>query len=245
MTDRKRWGIIYSIAFVIMIGTNYLVGGDVGNIADQDQAIIQPASYVFSIWGLIYVLLAIWIIRLFVRKDDPSPIYKSIHYWLVANFALNALWIVVFTQVWLIASTVVIVGLLITLIVIYKKLTRHGNHWFDRIPFSIYFGWVTVATIVNIIDTVNGQGIDELIGLNEYQWTLILLVIATLIALFVSLVHKDWLYPLVFAWAYVGIIIENENQLFLLTIIAGAGVVFHLLASAIVGFDKMRSRAER
>lgn len=245
MTDRKRWGIIYSVAFVIMVGVNYLVGGNVGNIANQDQAIIQPASYVFSIWGVIYVLLAIWIIRLFIRKDDPSPIYKSIHYWLVSNFALNAFWIVVFTQVWLIASTIVIIGLLITLIVIYKKLTRHGIHWFDRAPFSIYFGWVTVATIVNIIDTVNGQGIEELIGLNEYQWTLILLVIATLIALFVSLFHKDWLYPLIFAWAYIGIIIENENQLFLLTIISGAGVVFHLLASAIVGFDKMRSRTDR
>ena len=245
MTDRKRWGIIYSVAFVIMVGVNYLVGGNVGNIANQDQAIIQPASYVFSIWGVIYVLLAIWIIRLFIRKDDPSLIYKSIHYWLVVNFALNALWIVVFTQVWLIASTIVLIGLLITLIVIYKKLTRHGIHWFDRAPFSIYFGWVTVATIVSIIDTVNGQGIEDLIGLNEYQWTLILLVIATLIAFFVSLFHKDWLYPLVFAWAYIGIIIENENQLFLLTIISGAGVVFHLLASTIVGFDKMRSRTDR
>ncbi|GAA0477584.1 hypothetical protein GCM10008936_04780 [Alkalibacterium indicireducens] len=51
--------------------------------------------------------------------------------------------------------------------------------------------------------------------------------------------------PLLFAWAYIGIIIENENQLFLLTIISGVGVVFHLLASAIVGFDNMRSRAER
>ncbi|PRY82828.1 DUF4149 domain-containing protein [Alkalibacterium olivapovliticus] len=243
MSIKKRFGLLYSIAFIFMIGMNYLVGAigtDVGTVADENQAIIQPAGYVFSIWGLIYVLLAIWIIRLFLLNNNRSQVYEELHYWPVANFILNALWIVVFTQRWILASVIVIIGLLITLVVIYKKLTKMSTGRFDRVPFSVYFGWGTVATIVNIVDWVKDQGIEELIGLDEYQWTLILLVIATIIAVFVALAHMDWIYPLVFVWAFSGIIVENENQLFLLTIVCAMGIVFHVLASSIVGFSNIK-----
>ncbi|MCC5894765.1 MAG: tryptophan-rich sensory protein [Alkalibacterium sp.] len=241
MSTKQRFGIIYSVAFVVMIAMNYLVGSDVGTIADENQAIIQPAGYVFSIWGLIYILLAIWIIRLFFLNHERDQVYETLHYWPIANFILNAMWIVAFTQRWLLASVIIIIGLLITLIVIYKKITKTSSDWFDRVPFSVYFGWGTVATIVNIVDLVKDEGIEEVAGLNEYQWTLILLVIATVIALFVSLAHMDWIYPLVFVWSFAGIIVENENQLFLLTIVAGMGIVFHILAASIVGFSKIKT----
>lgn len=241
MSTKQRFGIIYSITFVIMIAINYLIGTDVGTVANQNQAIIQPAGYAFSIWGLIYALLAIWIIRLFLLNHDRDHVYEQLHYWPVANFILNAMWIIAFTQEWILASVIIIAALLITLIVIYKKITKISTDWFDRIPFSVYFGWGTVATIVNIVDWVKNQGIEEVAGQNEYRWTLILLVVATVIAVFVSLAHSDWIYPLVFVWSFAGIIVENENQLFLLTIVSGMGIVFHLLASSIVGFSKIKN----
>ncbi|MCC5889215.1 MAG: tryptophan-rich sensory protein [Alkalibacterium sp.] len=243
MTERKKLGLIYSIAFVIMLALNYWTANDVGMIARQDQVIIQPASYVFSIWGLIYILLLFWLIRLFVVDDEKEVVYDKLSYWPVANFILNGMWIIAFTQEWKLASVIIITALLITLIVIYLKITKYRTHWFDRVPFSVYFAWGTVATIVNIVDWVNDMEIEEVLGLNEYQWTLILLVIATGIALLVSLVRMDWIYPLVFVWTYVGIIIENENQLFLLTIICAMGIVFQVLGSTIVLFERIRRRS--
>lgn len=243
MTERKRMGVFYSIAFLIMLFLNYLSATDVGMIADQDQVIIQPAGYVFSIWGIIYFLLFIWLIRLFTVKDDKDTIYDHLGYWPVANFILNGTWIIAFTQEWKLFSVIIIVALLVTLLVIYEKIMKYRIHWYDRVPFSIYFAWGTVATIVNIVDWVNDLGIEEILTLNEYQWTLILLVIATVIALVVALVNMDWLYPIVFVWTYVGIIIENENQLFLLTIVAAMGIVFQVLGSTIVIFEKIRRKS--
>lgn len=243
MTERKKLGLFYSIAYAIMIALNYWSATDVGMIADQDQVIIQPAGYVFSIWGLIYILLILWLIRLFTVDDNKDSIYDHLSYWPVANFILNGMWIIAFTQEWKLASVVIIIALLVTLLVIYEKIMKYRKHWFDRVPFSVYFAWGTVATIVNIVDWVNDLEIEEVLGLNEYQWTLILLVIATVIALIVALVNMDWIYPLVFVWTYVGIIIENENQLFLLTIIAAMGIVFQVLGSTIVLFERIRRRS--
>lgn len=239
MTGKKQLGIVYSITFILMLAVNYITAMDVGMVADQDPAIIQPAGYVFSIWGIIYVLLFIWIVRLFFTKYGHERVYESVHYWPIANFILNALWIVAFTQEWYLASVIIIIFLLVTVLVIYKHILHVSSSWFDRAPFSIYFGWVTVATIVNIFTWVKEMGIEEIIGFNEYQWTLALLIIGTLIAIFVSLIHKDWLYPLVFAWAYMGIIIENDYQFFWLTVVCGASIFFHLLVAVYTGIKRV------
>lgn len=240
MTAKKRLGIIYSITFILMLVVNYFTATDVGMVADDNPAIIQPAGYVFSIWGVIYLLLAIWIVRIFLKNNTSDRVYESVHYWVVANFILNGLWIIAFTQLWYLASVIIIIGLLITLVVIYKKISHVSTSWFDRLPFSIYFGWVTVATIVNINTWVKQMGVEEVLGFDEYQWTLALLVIATGIAVFVSLVHLDWLYPLVFAWAYVGIILRNDYELFWLTAVCGASILIHLGVSLYTGVKRAK-----
>lgn len=243
MPLKKKFGIIYSISFIVMLALNYLSSTDVGDIADQEQAIIQPAGYVFSIWGLIYLLLLIWLIRLFISRNGEKLISK-LQYWPPANFILNGLWIVAFTQEWFLSSVIIILALLTTLIVIYKKIDQNPLHWFNRIPFSVYFAWGTVATIVNVFRWLLDLEVEEFLGLNEYQWTLILLIIATGIAMFVSLVHLDWIYPLVFVWTYVGIIVEHENQLFLLMVVCAMAIVFQVLAAAIVGFVRLKQKVK-
>lgn len=240
MTVKKRLGIIYSITFILMLIVNYITSTDVGMIADEDPAIIQPAGYVFSIWGIIYLLLAIWIVRMFLKNNNSDRVYERIHFWPVGNFVLNGLWIIAFTQRWYLTSVIIIIALLVTLVVIYLKISHVSTVWFDRFPFSIYFGWGTVATIVNIVTWVKEMGIEEVLGFNEYQWTLALLIIATGIALLVSLVHHDWLYPLVYAWAYAGIILRNDYDLFWLTVVCGAGILIHLGASLYTGIRRAR-----
>ena len=74
MSSQKRWATGYLIAFIVMIFLNYWSGTNVGSVADANQAIIQPAGFTFSIWGLIYVLLFAWIIKLFFSGDGPSEI---------------------------------------------------------------------------------------------------------------------------------------------------------------------------
>ncbi|MFO8068393.1 MAG: tryptophan-rich sensory protein [Alkalibacterium sp.] len=240
MRSKKQLGIIYSMWFILMLVVNYITATDVGMVADQDPAIIQTARYVFSIWVVIYLLLFIWIARLIFSKHNQNRVYDSVQYWPIANFILNGLWIIAFTEGWYLASIIIIVALLITLLIIYKNISGISSHWFNRLPFSIYFGGVTVVALVNIMTWIREMGIEEVLGFDEYQLTLALLIFGTVIAVFVSLINRDWLYPLVFAWAYTGIIIETDYQFFWLTVVCGSSIFFHLLASVYTGGKRIR-----
>ncbi|WP_208561004.1 TspO/MBR family protein [Marinilactibacillus kalidii] len=220
MTKNKKFGILYLIVFAIMIFLNYWSATDVGSTADSQQALIQPAGFAFSIWGLIYLSVLIWIVRLFFIRQFDGTIYDKVKVWLLLNFALNGAWIIMFTGDLIGLSTLVIVGLLFTLVMIYRTISKIKYNFFDRFPFSIYFAWVTVATIVNICTWAVSAGIQEVIGLNEMTWTLILLVVATVICVYITLKYRDWLYPLVFVWSFIGIVVENSDS----TIITFASV---------------------
>lgn len=246
MTKTKKWAIGYFIAYVLMIFLNYWSATDVGSVANQEQSIIQPAGFAFSIWGLIYILLFIWIVRLFFVKKWKGSIVERITFWPIVNFALNGLWILTFTQEWLFISTLIIIGLLISLVVIYRRITEeNGKHLFDRLPFSIYFSWVTVATIVNIFTWFIGMGVTDFLGLSELAWSNILLIVATGIMIYVSLKHKDWLYPLIFVWSYIAIFVENQTDYTSLAVVLTICLVIQLGTSIWVGYSKGNSPKSR
>jgi len=246
MTKTRKWAIGYLIAYALMIFLNYSSVSNVGAVADQEQAIIQPAGFAFSIWGLIYVPLLIWIIRLsFINKWEDS-IVERITFWPIVNFILNGLWIIAFTQQWLFVSTLIIVALLLTLVIMYRRITaKHDRSWFDRLPFSIYFSWVTVATIVNIFTWFVGMGVTEFLGLNELTWTNILLIVATGIMIYISSKHKDWLYPLIFMWSFSAILVENQMTYTSLMIVLVICLIVQLGTSIWSGYAKSKGQRSR
>jgi len=246
MAKTKKWAIGYLIAYALMIFLNYWSATDVGTVADQEQAIIQPAGFAFSIWGLIYALLLIWIIRLFFINRWEGSIVERITFWPIINFALNGLWIIAFTQRWLFISTLIIAGLLITLIIMYRRISgKQDRNWFDRLPISIYFAWVTVATIVNIFTWFVGMGVTDFLGLSELTWTNILLIVATGIMIYVSIKHKDWLYPLVFVWSYVAIFVVNQTDYTSLAVVLSICLIIQLGTSIWAGYNKITGTRSR
>ncbi|GAB3068193.1 tryptophan-rich sensory protein [Salinicoccus sesuvii] len=240
MAKQKKWAIGYIVAFAVMIFFNYWSATNVGFVADDNQSIIQPAGFAFSIWGLIYVLLFIWIIKVFFSKTWEGSMAYRLKFWPILNFLLNGTWILVFTQQWLIVSTIVIAALLFTLAKMYSNITKSGYHWFDRLPFSIYFAWVTVATIVNIFTVTVSYNVDTILGLNELGWTIIILGVATLIGLIISFHFKDWLYPLVIIWPYYGIYAESGDEYTSISITLLVSSIALLIAAIVVSFKKLR-----
>ena len=157
MINQNKWIVLYFISFLIMILLNYLSGANIGRVTENNQAIIQPAGFTFSFWGLIYIIILAWIIKLFVSNEHGNIIVNELKYLPIINFLLNGLWIVFYTQKWIFASVLVIIMLLYTIAKIYTVLSKYKS--FNRLPFSIYFGWVTVATIVNIFTLVLNNNI--------------------------------------------------------------------------------------
>lgn len=231
MTTHRKWVIGYFITFIVMIAMNYTVGtmgSDVGGTANENETIIQPAGFAFSIWGLIYTLLFIWIIYLFFSKKDKSAITERLKFWPIVNFLLNGLWIFVFTQEWLFASVIVIVAMLYTLAEIYSSISETNYTWFDRFPFAMYFAWVTLATIVNIFTWATGNNVDTILGMDELTWTIIVLIVAGLIGIAIALIFRDWVYPLVLIWPLIGIYAESGD------VSTGLNITLLIVAIALV-----------
>jgi hypothetical protein len=74
-----------------------------------------------------------------------------------------------------------------------------------RLPFEIYFGWVTVATIANISSFLVQLGFQNGYLLDAQTWTVVILVVATLIGTATALINSSPAYSLVLVWAFYGI----------------------------------------
>lgn len=230
--------IVNVIGFIIVIAVNYLAnalplnGKTAGEISDSIPILFQPAGYAFSIWSLIYLLLGVWVLRQFFVGEEERVIYEKIGFWFFISCLLNSLWIFVFHYELFNVTLLVMLGLLVSLIIIYTKIqSAPAKKWLMRTPFSIYLGWISVATIVNVFIVFYTNGIDSFLGLDELAWTLIMLVIGGVLALWFMLKNHDIYYPLVFIWAYIAIYVNKEDIVSIRTTVL---VIVAILAAAVL-----------
>ncbi|WP_417897929.1 tryptophan-rich sensory protein [Bacillus haimaensis] len=208
----KLW--LNVIAFLLVVIVNYLSnalplnGQTTGEISNRLNVLFTPAGYVFSIWGLIYLLLGVWIIRQFPKRRRNLPIYQNTSTLFVLSCLLNSAWVVLWHYEFFVTTVAVMLSLLLTLIALYKKVQVSDPGLFDRLPFSIYLGWISVATIANISYVLVYLEWDGF-GLSDVTWTIIMLVVATLLAIWFNMANRDRVYPLVFVWAFIGIGVKN------------------------------------
>ncbi len=210
--------IVAAIAFNTYFNFYPIAGLNIGQISNQilGGVLITPANYAFAIWGLIYIgLIAFGIYQVLpAQRDNPRLRYARTGIFWASFFQI--LWIFAFEsqQFWL--SVGYIAAILIFLITAYLGIragqTRFSRHekWFVRIPLSTYFGWITVATVVNVASALyasnwNGFGISPTI------WTVILMAIAAAITVAIAIQFSDVAYSLVIVWAFVAISVKQAS----------------------------------
>lgn len=207
------------VAYVIMVGFNVLAvtlplaGRDTGSISDSFPNLFAPAGFTFSIWSIIYLLLLVYVIYQFTRTKDG--LIAKVNRLFIINALLNAAWIFSWHYLFLGISVFIMVGLLFTLIKIAdvlraEQLTTQQT-WLVRLPFSIYFGWITVATIANIttlLVSINWSGF----GVSEVFWTVLILLVGTAIGIWRMQIDRFFPYGLVLVWAYGGILAKHVSS---------------------------------
>ncbi|MGE7765243.1 hypothetical protein [Peribacillus sp. NPDC096540] len=107
-------------------------------------------------------------------------------------------------------SVFIIIALLINLIVIYTNIKKVKHTFFDLFPFSIYLGWVSDAAIANIsyyLTYIGWKGFE----ISNVTWTIVMMIAATILAFVFAVKNRDWCYPLVFVWAFIGIGVWNST----------------------------------
>jgi translocator protein len=203
--------------FILVLAVNILSvtlplnGQTTGEISNRIDVFFTPAGYVFSIWSLIYFLLGIWIIRQMPKNNRNSEYYQQISPYFIITCLLNSAWIFVWHYNFFLLSVIVMLCLLVTLIITYRKVKALKSNFFDVLPFSVYLGWISVATIANIsyyLTYIEWNGF----GLGETFWSILLLAASVGLAVFFRFKQRDWIYPLVFVWAVIGIGVNNQDQ---------------------------------
>ncbi|WP_431029789.1 TspO/MBR family protein [Lysinibacillus sp. LZ02] len=215
-----KW-ISMVIAYIAMIAVNVLAntlpinGKTTQEISSSVNALFTPANYVFSIWNLIYLLLAIWLLSAFTNRQSEKAISNEVAHLFILSCMLNIGWIVAFHYELFILSTVIIVLLLVTLIFIYVSYPKENNSLGGRLPFSIYLGWISVVTIASISFTLKYHEVT--FRLDEVTITIALILFAGLLAIIGRYVSDDIYFALVFVWAIIGIGVANSDMSIVLT----------------------------
>ena len=258
-TDKVRqFFVLFSI--ITMIVMNYLsnagmFGGQTnGEISDKYHTLITPAGYAFSIWGLIFLGLLAFGIYQGLGSQRTNPRFRAIGWWVVLNTLCNAIWSPLFNNERIGVALLVILVMLFSLFIIEQRLLekRHqpllatnpdatmleakaspAETWLARIPFSIYFGWVTVATILNVAIFLKATEF-RLLGLAEQTWAVAILIVGLAVGAVVFNRFRSVAYILVFAWAYAAISVEQAT-VEQVQLVAGAGVVIAAVLG-IIGF---------
>ncbi len=218
--------ILVLVSFVAMVAVNYLAvllpinNQTPGQVSDSYANLFAPAGITFSIWGVIYLLLGLsTLYQLGLFQKDKSQektdlISKLGIYFLVTSVA-NISWVFAWHYNIIPLSLVLIVTILIFLLKIadlFKdKDFSNREKFFLKLPYSVYLGWITVATIANVTVFLVSIGWDGF-GISNVVWTILVLIAGLLIAIFKSCKYKDIAYGLVIIWAYSGILIKHISE---------------------------------
>jgi hypothetical protein len=190
-----------------------LNGRTPGEISDSFPNLFVPAGLTFSIWGLIYIALAVFTVRQFQSRSNTARTG-----WLfILSCVANVAWIFLWHYGQVAGSLISMLVLLGSLIALDRAQdpNRHVTHdrsttWLSVVPIRIYLGWISVATIANATALLVDVGWNGF-GISATAWTLVVVAVACLLGVARLLLQRDIAYASVVLWAFLGILIKHVD----------------------------------
>jgi benzodiazapine receptor len=232
------------LAFAVTVIVNGLAsslalnGRTTAEVSDQYFTLVTPAGYVFSIWGVIYALLLAFVVFQALPSQREKPFLGRISVLFILSSVFNVVWLFLWHYDQIVLSVVLMFALLATLIAVYLRLgigktkVAVKERVFVHLPFSVYLGWITVASIANVASALVAVGWDGF-GLASDVWAVLVIGVALLITLGVIVTRRDVAYSLVLVWALVGIAV-NQSAYQNIVLAAEISAVIILVALAVV-----------
>jgi len=205
--------IIATIVINVMANALPINGQNTGEISDRFSIYFVPAGYVFSIWGIIYIGLIAYAIFQALPAQRENPRLRSTGWWVSLGGLANIIWIFLWHYEQFTLTLVAMLVLLATLIITYLRLgigrstVSKAETWAVRVPFSIYLGWITVATVANLTQVLYFLNWDAF-GISAVYWMWIILGAVFVIAALMNFTRRDIAYSAVILWALAGIAIK-------------------------------------
>jgi hypothetical protein len=269
MTPRSKKRILQAgniLAVLITILVNALAvilplnGKTTQELSDALPNFFVPAGLTFSIWSIIYILWIVFAVYqardMFKKEEIKMPFLSQISGLFILSGVANSVWIYLWHYQHVGLSVLIMILLLCSLLAIYVRL-KIGKSSITmkeklcvHVPFSVYLGWITVATIANVTAYLisiqwDGFGIDQL------TWTIIIIAIGTLLTYLMLALRKDLAFSFVVLWAFFGIWLKRmaqPNTITDINVATTVSIAIVLIVAgllAVIGYDLMRKNKQK
>lgn len=219
--------ILNLLLFALMLAMNYLAnalplgGKTTGELSDAYPNLFVPTGITFSIWGVIYLMLLLFVLLQF--REPNKEIVQQLGWLFAISCILNSLWIVAWHYKWLPLSLIIMLGLLVTLVVINISLKEQPLS-ITKASFGIYLGWICIATIANVTALLVSYAWSGW-GLSPQVWTILMIAIGASIVLITQVQLSNPFIGLAVVWAFLGIAIKRQPDFQSIFYMAIAGMM--------------------
>ena len=232
--------VLLALAVNVLASLLPLNGQNTGEISDRFRVFFVPAGYVFAIWFFIYVGWIAFAIFQFRASQKESPRLRKLGYLFAASNLVNAAWLFTWHYNVFGLSVLVMLSLLGLLIASYLRLdvnrapVTRAERWSVDIPFSVYLGWITVATVANATDWLYLVGWTGF-GIPAQAWAVIMIAVASVVGLLMALTRRDAAYLFVLVWSFIGIAVKQTPAVMVVTAAwVGAALMLGLAVYSLV-----------
>lgn len=254
--------ILITLLTIIVNGLAVLLplnGKTTQELSDALPNFFVPAGLTFSIWGVIYILwivFAIYQARDLWKKDEiPMPFISQITWLYILSGVLNSAWIFLWHYQYVGLSLLIMILLLCCLLALYLRLkigkikVSTKEKLCVHVPFSVYLGWISVATIANVtayLVSIQWDGF----GIDQMTWTIIAIALGTLLTYLMLALRKDIAFGLVVLWAFFGIWLKRTTQpntitdMNIATAVSVSLVLIFAGILAIIGYQLLRRKKQ-
>ena len=208
------------ITFSATLYVNYLAGtGELNNLSSAEisafyPTLFTPAGFTFSIWGIIYLLnLSFVLVQVYKLIKCSGDFNKRLNMTYILVCAFNMLWLYSFHYQLLLASVIIMVGMLssliYTVVITNSSRTQSKISYVEFVVFSVYLGWISVATIANISIWLVDLGFTHN---NPSIIAMMVMSVGVALAIWQNYRMKNYWYGLVIIWAFYGIYVARSTD---------------------------------
>ncbi|HEY9261219.1 hypothetical protein [Chitinophaga sp.] len=244
----KNKSIFNTLGYIIMMAANVLAvalpinGKNTAQISNEYPNLFAPAGFTFSIWILIYlslltfIIYQLWLAFSNKHHDALVQLMQKMKDWFLINTVANACWLFSWHYHLIPVSMVIMLMLLISLIVIHLNFgigttpATLCEKIFIHFPFSLYLGWIAIATLANLTTLLVYAGWGGHLH-QQIVWTITMIGVGTLASMAMILLRNNIVYALVSVWAFYGILLKRkeadvlEENAIILTCIIAVGLI--------------------
>lgn len=209
--------IFIGISYVGMLFINYLANAlplnnqNTGEISSKYPSYFTPDGFTFSIWGIIYIFLGIYVVKMIITSSSDLSeqfLITTMTLFIVTSI-LNILWLYCWHYDYIVLSSIVMSIFLVLLLVAITIIPAEST--FIKSTFSLYAGWLSIAFIANITIMLIYLNVDFFLQ-KEVFWFITITIIGLLLVSLVLFTTGNVVYSLVFIWAYFGIFMKHLSQ---------------------------------